>query len=129
MYSSALTLNSQMFPHIDCESSDYYYETIEMKVLESGCYHLIGDNATDIYGYIYEDYFKPMSPGNNSFSQILRAYRGDQFELQTSLRIGINYVLAVTTFDQNMTGEFSIIATGPANIHFNRISEYICFFL
>ena len=114
-----------MFPHIDCESSDYYYETIEMKVLESGCYHLNGDNATDIYGYIYEDYFKPMPPGNNSFSQILRAYRGDRFELQMSLLIGIKYVLVVTTFDQNLTGEFSIIATGPANIHFNRICEYI----
>lgn len=113
-----------MFTHIDCESSSHYYEAIELKVMESGCYHLVDDNITDIHGYIYEVYFKPMAPGYNSFSQILREYRGNQFELRISLRIGVKYVLVVTTLDQNMTGEFSIIAMGPASIHSNRISEY-----
>jgi hypothetical protein len=105
--------------------SNYYYETIQMEVLENGCYNLVSNSTFDTYSYIYEDYFKPVIPTDNLFSQIGRDYRGGHFELQTPLLINTKYILVVTTFNPNVTGVFSVIVTGPNSVNFNRVSEYL----
>jgi hypothetical protein len=123
-----LTDHSQIFAHTDCGTSNYYFEAIEVEVFESGCYNLVSNSTIGTYGYIYQDYFKPVIPTDNLFSQIGRAHRDDLFELQTSLLINTKYILVVTTFNPNVTGVFSVVLTGSNIVNFNRISEYLSFF-
>ncbi|CAF1193465.1 unnamed protein product [Adineta steineri] len=121
-YSSTLTENSQIFAPTDCGKLNYYYETIQVEVNESGCYNLVSKSGIDIYGYISEDYFKPIIPTENSFSHIGPFYANNQFKLETSLLINTKYILVVTTLNPNITGNFSVIATGPNHVIFNRIN-------
>ncbi|CAF4326758.1 unnamed protein product, partial [Adineta steineri] len=122
-YSSILTENSEIFAHIDCEKLNYYYETIQIEVNESGCYNLVSKSPIDTFGYIYQDYFKPIIPTDNSFSHIGPKYTDNQFKFETSLLFNTKYILVVTTLNPNVTGNFSVIATGPNHVIFNRISK------
>ncbi|CAF3536877.1 unnamed protein product [Adineta steineri] len=121
-YSSTLTENNQIFAHIDCEKLNYYYETIEVKVFENGCYTFIIKSSIDTFGYISEDYFKPSIPTGNLLSHIDPIYANNQFKLETSLLVNTKYILVVTTLYPNITGNFSVIATGPNHVIFNRIN-------
>ncbi|CAF1216350.1 unnamed protein product [Adineta ricciae] len=121
-YTSELNENSQMFGHTDCETLNYYFEAIEMEVLENGCYSFTFNSTIRIYSYIYEDYFKPVIPSKNLFSQIDQNIRTDQFQLEAPLQKNTKYILVVTTFIPNVTGTFSINVTGPGIGKFNRIN-------
>lgn len=114
-----------MFTRTDCRTSNYYYETIQVKVLENGCYKFVSNSTVDTYGYICEDYFKPVTPSDNLFLEIGRGRRDGQFEVQTSLLIDTIYILAVSTLEPNVTGVFSVMATGPNTVNFTRISECV----
>lgn len=118
-----------MFARTDCGTSNYYYEAIEVEVVESGCYNLVGNGTIDTDGFIYKDYFNPVTPTAQFLSGSGRGYHGDQFELQTSLLINTKYILVVTTSNPNVTGAFSVIANGSNSVTFNRISEYFYVFL
>lgn len=113
-----------MFAHIDCGTLSYYYEAIQVEISENGCYNFVSNSTIDTYSYINEDYFKPMISTDIFLSQIVRGHRNEQFELQTTLLINTKYILVVTTFNPNVTGMFSVIATGPSSVNFSRISEY-----
>jgi hypothetical protein len=105
--------------------SNYYYEAIQVEVLESGCYNLVSNGTIDMYGFIYKDYFNPVAPTANFLPVSVLDYDGDQFELQTSLLINTKYILVMTTFYPKVTGVFSVIANGPNSVTFDRISEYL----
>ncbi len=124
-YSSKLTENSPMFARTTCGMSNYYYEAIQVEVLESGCYNLVSNGTIDMYGFIYKDYFNPVAPTANFLPVSVLDYDGDQFELQTSLLINTKYILVMTTFYPKVTGVFSVIANGPNSVTFDRISEYL----
>ncbi|CAF1044965.1 unnamed protein product [Adineta steineri] len=121
-YFSTLTENSQVFVPSECGKLNYYYETIEVEVIENGCYNLISKSGIDTYSYISEDYFKPVIPTENSFLHIGPFYANNQFKLETSLLIDTKYILVVTTLNPNRTTNFSVIATGPNQVIFNRIN-------
>ena len=125
IYSSELTENSSTFTRINCESSDYYYEAIEIDVIEGGCYNLISNSTIDTYGYIYKNYFYSIDSTINLVSENDRGFRSNQFELITQLQTNTKYILVVTTNDPNVTGVFSLLVTGPKNVKFNRISKYL----
>lgn len=117
-----------MFVHVDCGTSSYYYEVIQVEINENGCYNLVNNSTIDIYSYINEDYFKPMISTDSFLLQIARSHRNKQFKLETTLLINTKYILVVTTFNPNVTGMFSVIATGPSSVNFSRISEYFNIF-
>lgn len=70
-----------------------------------------------------EDYFKPITLNENLYLKIVRDHIYGQFQLEVSLLINKKYILAITTFESNTTGIFSIIATGPNIVKFKRISK------
>jgi len=105
----------------DCGKLNYCYEAIEVEVLENGCYNLVGNSTIDTHGYIYKDHFNPMVPSINILAENWGGYHDDQFELEISLLINTKYILVVTTFDPKVTGVFSVNATGPNSVNFNRI--------
>ena len=125
IYSSKLTEDSSTFARKNCESSDYYYEAIEIDVIEGGCYNLISNSTIDTYGYIYKNYFYSIDSTINLVSENDRGFRSNQFELITQLQTNTKYILVVTTNDPNVTGVFSLLVTGPKNVKFNRISKYL----
>ncbi len=114
-----------MFSQTDCDTSTYYYEAIQVEVLQSGCYNLVSNSKIDTYSYIDENYFKPVFTTDKLFLEIGRGHRNDQYELQASLLINTKYILVVTTFNPNMTGMFSVLVTGPNSVNLKRISEYL----
>jgi hypothetical protein len=113
-----------MFTDTSCEAPNYYYEAIQVDVVESGCYNLASNSTFDTYAYIYKGNFNPIIATSSLLSESDRSFYSNQFELITSLQVNTTYVLVVTTVDPRVTGIFSVIVTGPNNVSLNRISEY-----
>lgn len=123
-HSSALTINSQTYAPTDCNKPIYYYEAIQVNVAHVGYYMFNSESTIATDGYIYKDTFFPYSPTTNVLSMSYSSCDKNQLELGTILHINTTYILVVTTHDPNMTGNFSVFASGPNNVSFNRISEY-----
>ena len=124
MYTSALASNSKMYSRTDCGESQYY-EAIEVNVILSGLYSLSSDSIVNTYGYIYKEKFNPVNTSKNLLSQNDNSCNTDQFKLTLDLQVGTTYILVVTTYYANVTGTFSITVSGPSNVSFNLISEYL----
>ena len=105
----------------------FFYEAIQIEVLESGCYDFIGNSTFDTYVNLYKDHFDPILPTNNLLLEISGDLHDHRFELQTSLLIDRKYIFVVTTLFPNATGIFSVIANGRNRIKFNRIGECFSF--
>ncbi|CAF1633182.1 unnamed protein product, partial [Adineta steineri] len=112
-YSSELTTSSQTYSR-DCRKSNYYYETIRVNVMETGYYALSSVSSMDTFGNIYKDDFNPMNPSENL--QDYRSCSFQDFKFIAYLYTGITYILVMTTYSPNVTGNFSILTSGPNNI-------------
>jgi hypothetical protein len=128
MYGSELTTNSSAYSRTS-GASKYYYETIQVKVVEAGWYVLTSASIVNTYGYIYKSNFNPFNPFENLlFQDDDKSCEPHQFQLITHLQPSVTYVLVVTTFSPQVTGDFSIRVFGPNNVRLNRIGEYLyCF--
>jgi hypothetical protein len=127
MYSSALTENSQIYNRQDlpCQVPEYYYEAIQVNVVESADYDLCSDSTMDTQGYLYNNTFNPFNPYINLLVSNDDGNDSTQFTLTTYLRANTTYVLVVTTFRENTVGPFSIFVSGPNNVSLNPIREYM----
>ena len=96
-----------------------------MSVVKTGFYRFSTDSHINTYGYIYKDNFNPLNPFENILLQDDNSCSDNQFGFYTHFQIGITYVLVVTTYRPNVTGEFSIQITGPKNIYVKAIREYL----
>jgi hypothetical protein len=122
-YSSSLTKNSQTYSR-KCDSSNYYYESIEVNVVTDGWYTFSSNGITDPAGYIYKDNFNPFYPRENLLSED-DSISYSNFQLITHLQANTTYVLVVTTHRSREIGAFLIFVLGPNNVSLNRISEYL----
>ncbi|CAF4146022.1 unnamed protein product [Adineta steineri] len=127
IYSSELTTNSRTYSR-DCRKSNYYYETIRMNVVETGYYALSSDSSMNTFGDIYKDDFNPMNRFENLLSRDYEACSYRDFKFIAYLHTGTTYILVVTTSFPNMTGNFSILTSGPDNITLNPYSKYFVLF-
>lgn len=119
-----------MFARTEYESNSYYYEAIEVNVMESGCYNLTSISTIDTYSYLYKNNFNPTFFNSiHLISENDRSFHSNQFEHIVRLETNIKYILVVTTNDPNVTGMFSLIVIGPKKVRFNRFSKYLCFSL
>jgi hypothetical protein len=123
MYSSALTTNSSTYPNIGCEVLSYYYAAIKVNVVKTGCYNLTSNSSVSIFGYIYRHNFNQLNPSKNLISRSDVILNSTQFQLITYIQANISYVLVVTTSYPNVTGAFSILASGPSTVTHNHMSE------
>jgi hypothetical protein len=129
MYSSALTVDSQTYLRNDHgEEVNYYYEAIQVNVVENGYYTLASMSAVNTIGYIYMNNFNSSNPIENFLSQDDYSCGGNQFKLITYLQANTTYILVVTTYVPKETGQFSILAFGPNNVRLNH-SEYMYYFM
>ena len=123
MYSSSLTTNSQFYSR-DCHGT-FYYQAVEIYVVEGGNYTLYSESSFDPFGYIYEDKFIPYNPSINRVTRVLTRWGCTKFKLFAYLQTKRTYILVVTTFHPNEVGPFSIVATGPNNVTLKYTSEYV----
>jgi hypothetical protein len=98
-----------------------------VNVIASGLYILSSDSGINTYGYLYKDHFNPMNPAENYFTHNDEGCANNQFQFVVDLQSTATYVLIVTTYFPEMTDEFVIFVSGPSNVTFNRISEYLYF--
>ncbi|CAF4070917.1 unnamed protein product, partial [Adineta steineri] len=120
-YSSSLTNNSQLY-YRDCDIQNFYYESIQVKVIETGYYTFRGSGEIDPYGSIYKNKFNSLNPSENLFDQDYDSGSDVQFKLNVHLNGSMTYVLVVTTFDSKETGKFSIVVLGNNEVVLNRLS-------
>ncbi|CAF1078687.1 unnamed protein product [Adineta steineri] len=123
-YSSELNTSSQTYSR-DCRKSNYYYETIRMNVLETGYYALSSNSSMNTFGDIYKDDFNPMNRFENLLSQNYQSCSYQDFKFIVYLYTGTTYILVVTTSSPNMTGNFSIMTSGPNNITLNPYKQSV----
>jgi hypothetical protein len=109
----------------DCSEPNFYYESIQVWVIESGYYTLQSYSRIDTYGYIYKDKFNPLNPLENLLHTNDDGDSDFQFRLDIRLFVDMKYVLVVTTSDSRGTGKFSIAAFGKNKVNLEHLSEYI----
>ncbi|CAF0990307.1 unnamed protein product [Adineta steineri] len=122
-YSSALTSNSQMYCRTSiCAIPNTYFQAIQLNVSISGTYTFVCNSSIDTYGFLYYNTFDPNYPPANLIILDDDGGGNYQFQLTAHLQISSRYILVVTTFNQNITGPFTITATGVSSIDLSSIN-------
>jgi hypothetical protein len=125
VYSSELTVNDQIYARTRCGSVNYYYEAIEINVIDTGYYILVSDSTIDTYGSIYENRFSVFNSRMRLLLQDDNSGCSSQFKMLTLLQVNITYILVVTTSFPNVTGTFSVLVFGSKNVSIHNSSEYL----
>jgi len=130
VYSSALTTKNEAYGRSDCDESNYYYyyEAIQVNVVETGYYQFGSNSNMDTYGYIYKNNFDPFNPSVNLLAEDDQSCKNNQFKLIIHMEVKTTYVLIVTTFYPSVTGVYSVFVSGANNVSFHRISEILYLF-
>jgi hypothetical protein len=122
-YFSSLSTNNQIYSR-DCDKKNLYYESIQVKVIESGYYSFCSYSTIVTSEFIYRNTFNPLNPLENLLDAEDDSGSDLQFKLNIRLSGGMTYVLVMTTYDLKETGAFSITVHGPNKVILERLSEY-----
>lgn len=112
-YSATLTEYSQKYWRPGTTVlADYYYHVIQVNSSGLGYYSFTSNSSIQLCAFVYTHEFHPTSPCSNIG---LYGCREDNVEVQFMkfLSPTTNDVLVITTFSANVTGEFTIIISGP----------------
>ena len=124
VYSSQLTVNSQMYqPGNWLKSEDYYYESIQIEEFANDTYSFSIRSTINMHGYLYEHHFNPLNPSKNLILKHYGYYGKSLFTVRTYLRSNITYILVITSSKLNGIGLFSVIITGRNKVTFSA-SKY-----
>ena len=119
IYSSAWTLKSpKLSRNLQQPSQNYFYEAIQVSVLNRATYTFIGKSSINTYGYIYDDYFDDHDLNRNLISKANNSDGNGEFKMTTLLQPGHRYILVATTYNPEVTGEFSVVCFGPNAVKF-----------
>jgi len=127
LYSSGLTLMHSQCYLENLLTSDYYYEPMQINVIQSGDYALSSVDSTDgVIGYLYKEHFNEF----NSYERLILGTSDtcptDEFKIISELQSSVTYILIMTAGlkSSRSDGNFSILVSGPNNITFNPISMF-----
>ena len=112
-----------MYSRVRFNHSNYYYEAIAVIVSKSDFYILTSNSSIDLYGHLYKDRFDPFNPTNNLIAWYGKCCNKSQFKFTFELLINTKYILVVTTYNQHVTGSFSITVFGSNAVRLERISN------
>lgn len=118
-YSSALTLSSSVYSRGHA-SGRFYYEAIRINTSITGSYLLKTNSTIGTIAYLYTSCFNPNNSTANLLVQGNDSMDDAQTRIYTTLHTSTAYVLVVTTIGTNVTGAFSISASGSDKIIFTR---------
>lgn len=117
-YSSTLTNMSSVFFR-DSAGSPYYCEAIYLTVPTSGIYTFISVSNVDADGYLYVNQFDLSNLTANLIALNDDHAGNRQFRITYPLQAGVTYILVFSTFDPELTGPFSIVASGYGRVNFD----------
>ncbi len=111
-------LNSvpRKFDLLNTSISDSYYVAFEIRVVIASKYIFSCITNINTYVYIYNNTFYPDDPSVNLLTQDDNNGRNRQLQLTVFLKPWTSYLLLVTTSSRNVTGNFSIVASGPTEV-------------
>ena len=123
-----MTINSPRYNRGGCQyedlDSDYYYESIQINVIQSEIYTLSSIGTINAYGYLYKHHFNPHSSSERLLFYDDEGCFSNQFKITAELEFNVTYILIMTTFRSYIRGNFSILVSGSNNVTFSRISEF-----
>lgn len=123
-YQSKITLKSPVYGCDGWMSMNYYYEAIQINVIESGSYTISSSGGVMyMVAYLYTDYFNPFNTSKNLFTQYTDDCDIDEFKLFGYLQSNTTYILVVATNGRNYVDTIMILVSGSSNITFNRTSK------
>lgn len=122
-YTSNLTTSSPKYSR-NCIELNYFYQALEVNVVEDGFYTFGSRSKINTYGYFYEGKFNPFDPSMNAIQQDDDGGCSEQFKLTAYLRKQTTYTLIVTTYNPIVTGSFSILVLGSNNVTLTDKGEY-----
>ena len=119
-YTSALTRNSLYFcPGASCAANGlYYYKPIGFMTATSGDYVIQSNSTLDTYGYIFNSTVRQITGVSGALMSDDESGGNSQFLMTISVQAMFNYTLIATTFAANVTGPFSVSATGDPPLTF-----------
>jgi hypothetical protein len=94
----------------------FYYKAIQVTVSINGLYTFTSVSGIDMYGCLYQGYFNAQNPNMNLSTCNDDSGGNQQFSIRILLQPS-NYILVATTYSQSVTGNFTIVVTGPANVN------------
>ena len=96
--------------------SNNYYAVFEIRAVAASNYSFSSKSNTKTYGYIYNNIFYPNDPSVNLLTHENNTNRNGQFKMTVFLQAWTSYLLLVTTFTRNVTGNLSIAVSGPTKV-------------
>ncbi|CAF1488554.1 unnamed protein product, partial [Adineta steineri] len=117
-----LTIDSPKYCR-DYVKSNYYYQTFQINVHAADTYTLWSESNIDTYGYIYKNDFDPLQPFGNLLFQHSGYCNQGQLKFIVDLQANMQYILVVTTYFPNATGNFSIFISGQNEISIKKFSS------
>ncbi|CAF5008754.1 unnamed protein product, partial [Rotaria sp. Silwood1] len=115
-YSSAWTTNSRKFLRYGGRTANYYYETYQVNVSTAGYYRFKSSSSIDTYGYLYVNNFLPSSTSLNFLVEDDDTGSNSQFQFTLYLQPNTVYILVATTYYENVTGSYTVIASGATRV-------------
>jgi hypothetical protein len=98
-----------------------YYNAIQINLLQDGTYTFRSQSQIDLYGYLYQNYFNNTNVNLNLIISDNDSGGNNQFSFQYYLSSYFNYILVVTTSNNNTVGSYSVYVKGPSLVIFYSI--------
>ena len=122
-YSSTLSNRSQTICRTGtCSGPIFYFEALLLNIAVTGSYRIFSQSSMDTFGYLYNRTFDPTYMSVNLILSDDDGYGNRQFLLSSILEAGGTFIAVATTYSANITGAFSVIATGPGPIGITKIN-------
>ena len=118
-----MTSNSPKYCR-DYKKPIYHYETLQITVMKTGLYVVWSKSEMDTYGYLYKGEFDPLQPFGNLLAQHSGKCNQGQLKFIRTFDANTRYVLVVTTYYSNVTGNFTILISGENNATINHFGVY-----
>ena len=105
--------------------SEFYYEPIQINVVQSGNYTLssVDNRLTGMIGYLYKEHFSEYTSYERLIANNSNGCPNDEFKIITELQSSVTYILIMMPTNSLSINKFSIVVFGPNNITFNPISK------
>jgi len=113
-------MNSRTYSLTGCEVPRFY-ESLQVNVIETGCYNFISNDSVKTFYSIYKNNFSPFNPFENLVSQNDGALNTSQLGLIAYLQSETTYVLVVAAYEAS---PFSVIISGQNNVSLKHFSKY-----
>jgi len=94
-------------------------------LIDTGFYTITINSTMNMYGSIYKNNFTVFDTRTNLIVEDGFNNCNVKFEITTYLNENTTYILFVTILDETVKGNFSVLITGPNNVTFDLIGEYL----